>query len=119
MKKLLWILWVLISPAALGQSQYDGVWQLSDSQFATVNHNGNTMLVVGLATGDLTFAAYQGELVGNFVTLQSIAANGSITLNVTFTSDNQANVVFTSCVPNPGFICIFPLGVTIIATKIF
>lgn len=120
MRTLLLVLWALVSQAAFGAGVYDGIWKSSETTYSTVNQNGNTVIIVGLDLAQGVFSVSQGELVGNELVLTSIiGGNAAITSKVVLQSLTTASVTLLSCTPNPGYICVIPIGTTIVITKVF
>lgn len=120
MKKLLLIFTFLLLPyQAQAGGIYDGIWQTSDSTYSTVNQNGNTIIVVGLDLIEGDFAVSTGTLIGNEVILTSVIGNAQVTSRAVLTSLTTATFTLLSCVPNPGYICVIPIGTTALATKVF
>lgn len=120
MKKLFLVLtFLLLSYQAQAAGIYDGIWEATSGDYATVTQNGNSIVVIVLAANLLQWDAYQGVLIGSASTVSTVASYGISTLRFIFTSATTADVTLVSCTPTALTVCRFPNGTQFTATKIF
>ncbi|HAJ77094.1 MAG TPA: hypothetical protein DCM64_11655 [Gammaproteobacteria bacterium] len=120
MKKILLVLALIVLPLQTqAAGPYDGIWQITETDYATVNQNGSTIIVVGLDLENRQFDVSTGTLDGNQLILNSVIDDGNISSRVIFLSGTSATLTFLSCIPNPGFLCDAPIGTPISVTKVF
>ncbi len=121
MKKLL-IAFALMSLSSQLLAQggiYDGIWQGSNGDFATVRQNGDSLVVILLDSSLLQWDAYQGILTGTRSVVSTVASFGIATLQLDFTSTETAVVTIVSCTPTELATCLFPNGTQFNAVRIF
>ncbi len=122
MKKFALITFLLLPLHVQAQGGvYDGIWQASNGDFATVTQNGTFIVVVILDSTFLQWDAYQGviNLAGDEVVVNTVASLGNASLRITFTSPRTADVTLLSCLPTQFTICEFPNGTQFTAQKVF
>ncbi len=118
MKKLLLVLFLMPS-LAFAAGPYDGIWQSSNTGYTIVNQNGNRIIATSISLSDGRFTIFGGEIEGSTLSLGSIIGDATSEMNIVFESPTKATAQVVSCVPNPGFICLFSPGLTIVFNKVF
>lgn len=98
---------------------YDGIWQVSESGFATLNQNGNSVIITELDLDEGDFSVTSGTLINNEAVFSTIYGNVSATYRIVFNSLTTATLTVLSCIPDPTSICNFSAGTSILLTKVF
>jgi hypothetical protein len=121
MKKIIAVILLLISSNSFAAGLYDGIWVIFPYGYFTVSERDNVLIVVTLATDndDGSWSAYQGSRNGNSARLQTIYGNVQTIVDLNFNSDTTANATIISCQPNPGYVCLFPAGTVLNASKVW
>ncbi|PTQ86897.1 hypothetical protein [Nitrosomonas ureae] len=121
MKRYLLAIALLGSSYSYAAGPYDGIWAMFPYGYLTISERDNILIVVTLVTDeeDGKWSAYQGGRNGNFARLQTIYGNAQVIVDTSFDSLTTAKATIVSCEPNPGYICLFPPGTVLNASKVW
>lgn len=121
MKKFLVAILFLVPNQSFAAGPYDGIWAIFPYGYLTISERDNILIVVTLVTDDEDgrWAAYQGPRNGNTARLQTIYGNAQVIIDTNFDSDTTSRATIVSCQPNPGYICAFPVGTILNASKVW
>ncbi|GFZ84093.1 hypothetical protein GCM10011403_29540 [Pseudohongiella nitratireducens] len=107
---------------AVALADTSGVWQTTidgQTDFVTIHQKNDWMIYAQLDPVNGTWEALEGSVTDNKATLNVIYGPGTATIELTFTSENEASATIVSCQSQPGFECNLSDGATIQLVKIF
>ncbi|MCP5357571.1 MAG: hypothetical protein H7A06_05475 [Pseudomonadales bacterium] len=120
----LMLLMVMPTPA-LSQStaNFSGVWLTSAGNYISVHQNGSTIIAATLgvqaSTGGV-WEAMQGTVIGQTGTASTIYGYVNATYTIRLVSPTSFVATQVSCSPlASGFLCAYPNGTQLTATKVF
>lgn len=107
----------IIPLSSYAAGDFDGIWETSAFEFASITQNGDSMVAVRLVPNNLEWEAFQGDLVGNTATLTTVVSEVTATIRFEFSSTTSGVVTVISCAPLNE--CEYLPGTQFTAVKIF
>lgn len=125
MKMLLLVSLLLATAPALSQSiaNFSGIWSTSAGNYISVHQNGASFIAVTLGVQPNTggvWEALQGTIVGQTGSGSTVYGFVNSTWIIRLTSPSTFVATQISCSPVVlGFICAYPNGTQLLATRVF
>jgi hypothetical protein len=125
MRFTLFVLLLLVTTPAFSQStaNFSGVWLTSAGNYISVHQNGSTFIAATLGVQPITggvWEAMQGTVTGQTGTASTVYGYVNSTFSIRSTSPTSFVATQLSCSPIvSGFLCAYPNGTQLTATKVF
>ena len=119
MKKILFVVLILICSTVQAEGVYDGIWQSEGIGYFSVHEKEGTIIAIRLEDNTVGWEAFSGELSGNTTRIKTLIGDIQAVLNVTFTPETTFSATQESCVPPLGDTCLLPDGFTFNGNKVW
>jgi hypothetical protein len=109
-------------PATAQTADFSGIWQTSTGNFISVHQKGSVAILATLGDTDAFrgWEAMRGNIAGSKARATTIYGYASAVYDVELTSATTLKATQVACTATtPGYVCAYPNGYTLTATKIF